>query len=154
VLNEGRKGMGNALTIRQQLEKHREKAECASCHARMDPLGFGLENFDALGRWRTEQNGQPVDSTGVLPTGEKFSGPAELKKLLLEKRRPDYLRNLSRKALGYALGREIRRVDMCVVRNCVLALEKGDFRASRLLETIVLSYPFSHRYQKTASDLP
>jgi mono/diheme cytochrome c family protein len=149
VLNEGRKGgMGNALTIRQQLEKHREKAECASCHSRMDPLGFGLENFDALGRWRTEQNGQPVDSTGVLPTGEKFSGPTELKKLLLEKRRPDYLRNLSRKALGYALGREVRRVDMCVVRDCVLALEQGDFRASRLLEAIVLSYPFSHRNQK------
>jgi hypothetical protein len=149
VLNDGRKkGAAPTLTIRQQLEKHRSKAECASCHARMDPLGFGLENFDALGRWRTEQGDQPVDSSGVLPTGEEFRGPAELKKILLEKRRTEFLRNISRKALGYALGREIRRPDMVVVQDCVQALEKGDFRASRLLETIVLSYPFTHRNQK------
>jgi len=147
VLNDGRKGKAASETIRQQLEKHRSKAECASCHSRMDPLGFGLENFDALGRWRTEQNGQSVDSSGVLPTGEKFSGPVELKEILLEKRRTEFLRNLSRKALGYALGREIKRPEMVVVRDCVLALEKGDFRASRLLESIVLSYPFSHRNQ-------
>jgi len=147
VLNDGRKGKDTGMTIRQQLEKHRAKAECASCHARMDPLGFGLENFDALGRWRTEQGGQPVDSSGVLPTGEKFSGPVELKEILLEKRRTEFLRNLSRKALGYALGREIKRPDMVVVRDCVQALEKGDFRTSRLLEMIVLSYPFSHRNQ-------
>jgi hypothetical protein len=147
VLNERRKD-GNKLTLRQMLEKHRSKAECASCHARMDPLGFGLENFDPLGRWRTELGGQPVDSTGELPTGEKFQGPVELKKLLLEERRPEYLRNLCRKALGYALGREVRRVDMVVVRDCVRALEQGDFRASQLLEAIVLSVPFAHRNQK------
>ena len=94
----------------------------------MDPLGFGLENFDPLGRWRTEQDGQPIDSVGVLPTGEKFNGPVELKKLLLEKRRPEFLRNLCRKMLGYALGREINRVDMCVVQDCVKALEQGEFR--------------------------
>jgi mono/diheme cytochrome c family protein len=148
VLNDGRRGMPPTMTIRQQLEKHRTKAECASCHARMDPLGFGLENFDALGRWRTEQAGQPVDSTGVLPTGEKFSGPAELKALLLEKRRTDFLRNLSRKALGYGLGREVKRADLVVVKDCVQALEQGEFRISRLLETIVVSYSFSHRNQK------
>jgi hypothetical protein len=148
VLNDGRRKGGSTLTLRQQLEKHRSKAECASCHARMDPLGFGLENFDPLGRWRTEAAGKPVDSTGVLPTGEKFQGPAELKKLLLEQRRSEFLRNLSRKALGYALGREVRRVDLRVVEDCVRALEEGDFRSSRLLETIVLSVPFAHRNQK------
>jgi hypothetical protein len=148
VLNEGRRGKPVTLTIRQQLEKHRAKAECASCHSRMDPLGFGLENFDPLGRWRTEQGGQPVDAAGVLPTGEEFRGPAELKKLLLEKRRAEFLQNLSRKALGYALGREVKRPDMVVVRDCVRALERGEFRASRLLEAVVLSYPFSHRNQK------
>jgi hypothetical protein len=147
VLNE-RKKDDTALTIRQKLEKHRSKAECANCHSRMDPLGFGLENFDVLGRWRTEQAGQPIDSVGVLPTGEKFNGPVELKKLLLEKRRPEFLRNLCRKLLGYALAREIRRVDMRVVTDCVQALEQGDFRMSRVLETIVTSYPFAHRYQK------
>jgi mono/diheme cytochrome c family protein len=145
VLNEKKKG-GNTLTLRQMLEKHRSKAECATCHARLDPLGFGLENFDPLGRWRSEQSGGPIDNTGVLPTGEKFSGPVELKKLLLEKRRPEFLRNLCRKMLGYALGREIKRVDMCVVEDCVTALEQNGFRASRLLETIVTSYPFLHRY--------
>jgi hypothetical protein len=148
VLNERRRGEGEAQTIRQMLEKHRSKSECAGCHSRMDPLGFGLENFDALGRWRTEQAGKPIDSEGILPGGEKFKGPVELKKLLLDKRRADFLRNLSRKMLGYALAREIKRPDMCVVHDCVQELEKGDFRASRLLETIVLSYPFSHRNQK------
>jgi hypothetical protein len=147
VLNEKKKN-ANTLTFRQQLEKHRAKAECALCHNRMDPLGYGLENFDPLGRWRSAQGGQPIDSVGVMPTGEKFSGPVELKKLLLEKRRPEFLRNLSRKMLGYALAREVGRVDMCVVEDCVRALEQGDFRASRLLDTIVTSYPFSHRYQK------
>jgi hypothetical protein len=135
------------MTIRQQLEKHRSKAECASCHARMDPLGFGLENFDVLGRWRTEQGGKPLDTSGELPSGEKFSGPQELKKILIEKRRTEFLQNLSRKALGYALGREIRRVDMVVVRDCAKTLERGEFRTSKLLESIVLSYPFSHRNQ-------
>ncbi|MBX9585408.1 MAG: DUF1592 domain-containing protein [Gemmataceae bacterium] len=147
VLNERRKDADN-LTLRQKLEEHRDKAECAACHARMDPLGFGLENFDPLGRWRTEQGGKPLDTTGVLPTGEAFSGPAELKKLLLEKRRPDFLRNLSRRALGYALGREIKGADLRVVRDCVRALEEGGFRSTRLLEAIAVSYPFSHRNQK------
>jgi hypothetical protein len=147
VLNERRKGGSNPTTIRQQLEKHRAKAECATCHSRIDPLGFGLEKFDPLGRWRTEQGGAPVDSVGVLPTGEKFDGPAELKKLLLEKRRPEFLRNLARKMLGYALNREVRRVDLCVVGDCVKALEQDEFHAFRLVETIVTSYPFLHRYE-------
>jgi hypothetical protein len=147
VLNEREKTPG-AQTLRQLLEKHRSKSECAGCHSRMDPLGFGLENFDALGRWRTDQAGKAIDTEGVLPTGEKFRGPVELKKLLLEKRRTDFLRNLSRKMLGYGLARQINRPDLCVVQDCVVALEKGGFRASRLLETIVLSYPFSHRNQK------
>jgi hypothetical protein len=147
VLNERRKE-AKTLTLRQKLEKHRSKSECALCHSRMDPLGFGLENFDALGRWRTEQAGQPIDSVGILPTGEKFNGPVELKKLLLEKRRAEFLRNLCRKMLGYALTREINRADACVVQDCVRALEQGKHRASRLLETIVTSFPFSHRYCK------
>jgi mono/diheme cytochrome c family protein len=147
VLNE-RKKENKELTLRQMLEQHRSKPECASCHSRMDPLGFGLEKFDALGRWRTEVAGKPIDSVGILPTGEKFDGPVELKKLLLEKRRPEFLRNLCRKMLGYALGREVTRAELCVVKDCAQALEQGEYRASRLLETIVLSYPFSHRYQK------
>ena len=145
---ENRRKEAKGLTLRQQLEKHRAKPECASCHQRIDPLGFGLENFDPLGRWRSEQDGRPIDSVGVLPDGEKVNGPAELKKVLLGKRRPAFLRNLSRKMLGYAVGREVNRVDLCVVEDCVKALESGNHRASRLLEAVVVSYPFSHRYHK------
>ncbi len=146
VLDEKKKA-DTAQTLRQLLEKHRSKAECATCHSRMDPLGFGLENFDPLGRWRTEMSGKPIDTEGVLPSGEKFKGPAELKKVLLETRRTEFLRNLSRKTLGYALGREVRRADMVVVDDAVAALEAGEFRSSRLFETVVLSYAFTHRTQ-------
>jgi hypothetical protein len=132
-------------SFRKRLEQHRAKAECATCHSRIDPLGFGFEEFDALGRWRNEQAGQPIDSTGKLPTGEEFKGPVELKALLLAKRRPEFLRNLARKMLGYGLARELTRVDLCVVQECVDAMEHGEFRMSRLLEAVVLSYPFSHR---------
>jgi hypothetical protein len=141
-----RRGTSNAQSVRQQLEKHRAKAECATCHKRMDPLGFGLENFDPLGRWRAEQGGQPIDSSGVLPSGDKFTGLRELKKLLLDKRRPDFVANLSRKMLGYALAREINKVDKLVVADAAKGLEDGQWRISCLLETIVLSYPFLHRY--------
>src|SRR4029077_2174824 len=98
-------------------------------------------------RWRAEQNGQPIDSTGVLPSGDKFTGLAELKKLLLDKRRPEYVGNLSRKMMGYALAREINKVDMLVVADAVQALKDGQWRISCLLETIVVSYPFLHRYR-------
>jgi hypothetical protein len=134
-------------TIRQQLEKHRARAECATCHQRMDPLGFGLENFDPLGRWRVEQDGRPIDSTGVLPSGDKFTGLGELKKLLLARRRPDYVSNLCRKMLGYALAREVNKVDGLVAADAARALEDGRWRISCLLETIVVSYPFLHRYR-------
>lgn len=144
VLNERNK-KAQGQSFRQRLEQHRAKAECATCHSRIDPLGFGFENFDPLGRWRSEQGDQKVDSTGKLPTGEEFNGPVELKELLLTKRRGEFLGNLSRKMLGYALAREINRVDMCVVQDCVGALEGGEYRFSKLLEAIVLSYPFSHR---------
>src|SRR5262249_37859329 len=79
------------LTLRQQLELHRPRPECASCHKRIDPPGFALENFDAIGRWRDKIDGKPVDAAGVLASGEKFSGPSELKKVLL-KRKTEFLR--------------------------------------------------------------
>jgi hypothetical protein len=142
-----RRRTSNAQSVRQQLEKHRAKAECATCHSRMDPLGFGLENFDPLGRWRAEQGGKPIDSSGVLPSGDKFTGLAELKKVLLDKRRPEFVSNLSRKMLGYALAREVNKVDTLVVADAAKALEDGEWRISCLLEAIAVSYPFLHRYQ-------
>ncbi len=134
-------------TLRQRLEKHRLNPECASCHDRMDPLGFGLENFDVLGRWRTQDNGQPVDVAGTLPSGEKFQGAEGLKKVILA-RKDEVLRHLSRKLLGYALGRALNKFDECVVDDAMKALKANGYRASTLIETIALSYPFRHRYVK------
>ncbi|MGL5096911.1 MAG: DUF1585 domain-containing protein, partial [Planctomycetia bacterium] len=116
-------------------------------HARMDPLGFGLENFDPLGRWRERDADLPIDATGKLPSGETFVGPEQLKQLLL-KRKPDVFRHLARKMLGYALGRELNRFDECVVDDAMKALAADDERARALVETIVASYPFQHRYAK------
>ncbi len=143
----------DGLTLRARMEAHRERAECASCHARMDPIGFGLENFDPIGRWRNEQAGQPVDAQGVLPSGETFSGPKELKSILM-KRKDDVARNLSRKMLGYALGRSLTQYDDCIVTDCVEALQQNDYRISHLFTQIVLSYPFRHRYSGGEKDDP
>jgi hypothetical protein len=134
-------------TLRQRLEKHRLSPDCASCHDRMDPLGFGLENFDVLGRWRTEDNGLPVDVAGTLPSGEKFQGAAGLKKVILA-RKDEVMRHLARKMLGYALGRALNKFDECVVDDAMKALKANGYRASALIETIALSYPFRHRYVK------
>jgi len=132
-------------TLRARLELHREKAECASCHDRMDPIGFGLQNFDAVGRWRNDHNGLPIDSSGVLPSGEEFSGPKELKAILLA-RKDAFARNLSRKMLGYALGRSLNRYDQCVIDDSLKALSENEYRPTALITEIVLSYPFRHRY--------
>jgi hypothetical protein len=135
------------LTLRQQLERHRENAQCASCHDKLDPLGFALENFDPLGRWRTELGGLPIDTRGQLPSGESVSSPAELKQVLLN-RKDEFLRNLTKKMLCFALGRELNRFDECIVRKTLEALRENDYRSSVLFEQIVLSYPFRHRYIK------
>jgi hypothetical protein len=138
---------GAKLSFRERLEKHRTKPECASCHQKMDPLGFGLENFDPIGRWRTQDDGRPVDSIGQLPTGEKFESPAQLKKVLLA-RKDEVMTHLTRKMLGYALGRALNNFDKCVVDDSLKALKADGYRASAMIETILLSYPFQHRYAK------
>lgn len=132
------------LTFRQRLEKHREKPECAGCHSRMDPLGFGLENYDVVGRWRDKIGDSPVDATGTLATGEKFSGPAPLKKLLLA-RRDDFVRNVTERLLSYALGRGLEPYDAPTVRRIVKAVEADGCRTETLIMQIVQSYPFRFR---------
>lgn len=132
-------------TLREQLEAHRENPDCAGCHSRMDPLGFGLENFDPIGRWRTDQAGLPIDAAGELPSGQKFSGPAELKQVILAQK-DQFARNLSRKLLGYALGRSLTQYDECVVDKCLAALQQNEYKPSALFTEIALSYPFRHRF--------
>ena len=134
-------------TLRQRLEAHRTNPSCASCHDRMDPIGFGLENYDVLGRWRSEDAGQPVDATGSLPPGGAFNGPEELKRRLLD-RRGEFVKHVTRKLLGYALGRELDEFDQCVVDRTVTKLGESDHRAALLVEEIVVSHPFRHRYHK------
>jgi Fe-S oxidoreductase len=134
----------DGLTFRQRMEKHREKAECANCHARMDPIGFGLENFDPTGKWRTEISKTPVDATGVMSTGEKFNGPKELRKILFNKK-DEFARVATEKMLSYALGRGLEYYDQPTVRGTVKALKQNNYSAQRLVVEIVNSYPFLHR---------
>lgn len=134
----------HGLTFRQQLEQHRQDPNCAGCHARMDPLGFGLENFDAIGAWRTEERGTPVDASGQLVSGEKFVGPAELKKQLLQ-RKDEFTRNLTEKLLAYALGRGLEAPDWWPVRQIARAVAKDGYRAQTLVIEITKSFPFQYR---------
>jgi hypothetical protein len=141
---EDSKVPGKELTLRQLLELHRTKPECASCHARIDPLGFGFQNFDAIGRWRDREGGAPVDASGVLPDGKTFNGPVELKQILLA-RRDDFARTLTENLLIYALGRGLGREDECVVRDALKAAAAGEYRFSTVVLAVVRSHPFRHR---------
>jgi hypothetical protein len=132
------------LTIRQRLEQHRADPNCTSCHARMDPLGFGLENFDPIGRWRTDLAGEPIDTLGTLATGETFTGPAELKAILLKKK-DDFARTLTQKLLAYALGRGLEFYDEAPVKNITDQLAKSDYKSATLIVEIAKSYPFRYR---------
>jgi hypothetical protein len=134
----------DGLTLRQRLERHRADPVCAGCHARMDPIGFGLENFDPVGRWRTTQADKPIDSAGTLVTGEAFNGPAELKKVLLGKK-DAFAKNVTEKLLSYALGRGLEYYDQPTVLKIAAELANKDYRSDTLVAEIVKSYPFRYR---------
>ncbi|MCZ2146808.1 MAG: DUF1592 domain-containing protein [Bryobacterales bacterium] len=131
-------------TMRERLSRHRTNPACASCHNRLDPIGFALENFDVIGRWRTEEGGKPVDAKGELPDGTRFEGPEQLKAVLMQKK-DLFLRNLTSKLLGYALGRGLTLQDSCTVEQIVKQLEKDEYRAQTLVNEIVLSVPFRYK---------
>ena len=150
-LDEGG-SVATTASLRERLELHRQKPECASCHQRMDPLGFGLENYDAVGRWRTEDSGVAIDASGTLPSGESFSGPAELKKLLMV-RKDEFQLHAVRKLVGFALGRDLNKFDQCIIDSSIKRL-KEENRADVILEEILFSYPFQHRYYSKAKTSP
>jgi hypothetical protein len=131
-------------TLRQQLEQHRTDPNCAGCHKRLDPLGFGLENFDAIGRWRTKIADQPVDASGEMVNGDKFNGPAEFKIQLLA-RKDVFARNVCEKMFAYALNRGLEPYDMPIVRHAGKVLAQADYRIDTLILEIVKSYPFQYR---------
>ncbi len=132
------------LTLREMLELHRQKSECASCHAKIDPLGFGFQNYDAIGRWSDVDAGKPIDASGELPNGERFNGPEELKQILLA-RKDDFTKVMIEQLLIYALGRGLEDADECVVKDALKAAQEHEYRFSAVLASIVHSYPFLNR---------
>jgi len=131
-------------TLRQRMEQHRADPICASCHKTMDPLGFGLENFDAVGRWRTQDGGQPIDASGLLPGGRKFDGVEGLR-AILKARKDEFARCLAEKMLTYALGRGLEDFDDAAVDQIAHAAAKNDYRFSAFAIEIARSAPFQLR---------
>jgi len=135
-------------TLRQQMEQHRVNAACATCHQRLDPLGFALENFDAVGAWRDRDGTAPVDASGELPGGEKFNGAAALRALLVKTKKEAFLRCMAEKMLTYALGRGLEYYDKCSLDRIVIGLSQNENRMSVLVTEIVNSEPFTRRRTK------
>ena len=131
-------------TLRQRMEQHRADPTCASCHARMDPIGFGLQQFDAIGARREREDDAPIDSAGVLASGEAFDGPAELRTILLAKKRADFLRCCAEKMLTYALGRGLEFYDRPAIEKIARSLDKTPNFSNLILE-VVNSVPFQMR---------
>ena len=133
-------------SLRVLLERHRADPACQSCHETMDPIGLGLENFDGIGRWRSDYGAEPIDASGVMKTGEKFNGPAQLRKLLVQKREL-FAKNFSRKMLAYALGRSLGFKDTPTVEQLKNSLLESNFNSDRFILEIIKSYPF--RFKKS-----
>jgi hypothetical protein len=145
ALDKQEKATVASLTVRQRTELHRTNPVCANCHQILDPIGFGLEKFDAIGRWRDrDSNGQPIDAAGELPDGKHFSGPADLKAIIAG-RNGDVARNLVEKLLAYALGRKLEGYDEIVVDDLMGEIGGDGYRMRALINGVITSYPFTHR---------
>jgi hypothetical protein len=140
---------GKAASVRERMEAHRSNPVCAGCHARMDPLGFALENFDGIGRWRTSDEAQiAIDPSGALPDGTRFQGPSGLRQALLT-RRNEFVTTVTEKLLTYALGRGLDYDDAPAVRKITRNAAHAGYRWSSIIVGIVTSAPFQMR---TAQD--
>ncbi len=147
---------GETLTgsLRERMEQHRANPSCSGCHARMDPIGFGLENFDGIGGWREKDGDFAIEPGGELVSGEKFDGATELKHILAKAKRDEYLRCLSGKMLTYALGRGLEFYDKCAVDEIVKNLKKNRHRFSSLVLGVVNSTPFQKRRGEESKNSP
>ena len=141
VPNLDEKAIGSSASLRQQLEAHRANPACNACHASMDPLGFGLENYDAIGRWRTHDGESLIDATGRLPNGKTFDGPDGLKQILLSGKAA-FTQCLAEKLLTYALGRGLEDYDQPAIQSIVTQTAASGYRFSALIEAIISSQPF------------
>jgi len=144
VPNLDEKAIGTAASLRDELQAHRKDPTCASCHRKMDPLGFGLENFDAVGAWRTLDGKFEIDASGTLPDGRDFKGPDELRAILSQDREA-FSRCLTSKLLTYALGRGLERYDQRTVKQIAAKMPAYGYRFSGLVLEIVKSLPFQTR---------
>ena len=144
-LESAKESVKNELDLRALLNAHRAPSSCSGCHQKMDPIGLGLENFDAVGKWREVYGGnQSIDASGVLVSGESFEGPAELKLILLEKKEL-FAKNLARKLLSYALGRGVGFKDTPALTELTHSLLEHEFDPQELMFALVNSYPFKHK---------
>ena len=151
VLKEDPDKKKAAKTFREQLARHAGQASCAACHKKMDPLGFALENFDAVGQWRVRSGEGAIDTSGQLPTGEKFNGVVELKQIL-HRSQDKFVRNMTEQMMIYALGRELDYYDDAEIQRITAELERNDYKFSTLILGIVESYPFQYRRNSDAAD--
>jgi mono/diheme cytochrome c family protein len=136
---------GKVLTMREAMQVHRANPTCAACHGRMDPIGFALENFDGVGKWRNEDAGKPIDNSGKLPDGTEFQGPAGLRQLMLTKYKDDFVRTGTEKLLTYALGRGVEYSDYATIRAIDREAARDNYRISALILAVVNSTPFQMR---------
>ena len=136
---------GKRLTMRQAMSLHSRNPTCAACHTRMDPIGFALENYDAVGRWREQEGGAPIDASGELPGGVAFDGPGELKQVLATHFRDAFASTVTEKLLTYALGRGLEYYDKPTVRSIVRQAERNEYRLADMIVTVVKSMPFQMR---------
>ncbi|MDB4614434.1 DUF1592 domain-containing protein [bacterium] len=136
-------------SLREQMEQHRSNEACAVCHRKMDALGFGLENFDAVGAWREKDGRFKIDPTGALPGNREFAGPVQLVKILADEKKTAFTTTMTRKMLTYALGRGLLSYDRCTVQEIVGQLEKDSYRFDTLVKTIVRSDAFRQRERAT-----
>jgi hypothetical protein len=139
---------GKTMTVREQMELHRKNPVCASCHTKMDPLGFSLENYDAVGAWRTGYAGQKVDASAVLPDGTAFDGPTGLQNILLS-RKDQFVEAMTERLMTYALSRGLESYDMPAVRGVRYQAAKDDYRMQTIILGIVQSVPFTMRRTPT-----
>ena len=151
-LKEGKEAVLSG-TLRQRMEQHRANTMCASCHARMDPIGFGFENFDGIGAWREKDGSFPIDPAGKLVSGETFQGPADLKQILLNRKKEEFLRCLSERLLTYSLGRGLEYYDRKAVDQIAQNLAKNKYKFSSLVLGVVKSAPFQMRRGEEEKDL-
>ena len=133
-----------AASFREKLAQHVADASCAVCHKKMDPLGFALDNYNAIGQWRNSLGGEKIDNTGVLPDGTKVAGAAELKKVILDNK-DQFVRNLFSKMLSYAIGRKLEFYDELTIRKAVENIKKADYKFSAVVMEVVKSRPFLYR---------